>query len=215
MPNTLYSFRRCPYAMRARLAIAASQQPVKLREIMLKDKPPEMLAISPKGTVPVLQLADGSVLEESLEIMAWCLQKSDPQEWLKGNLLEMLNLIDENDVEFKHWLDRYKYASRFPDNNEEFYREQAEEFLMTLENRLSQSPYLFGEQIRLADMAIFPFVRQFASVDKVWFAQSPYPQIRNWLETLTNNQLFHSVMQKYPQWLECGKEITFPEEQTR
>lgn len=212
MPNTLYSFRRCPYAMRARLAIAISQQQVNLREIILKHKPQEMLAISPKGTVPVLQLADGSVLEESLEIMVWCLHKSDPQGWLKGNLIEMLNLIDENDAEFKHWLDRYKYASRFPEHSEQFYREQGEEFLMTLENRLSQTPFLFGQQIRLADMAIFPFVRQFASVDKAWFAQSPYPKLQVWLAGLSNSQLFHSIMQKYPQWLDSREEITFPNE---
>jgi len=211
MPNTLYSFRRCPYAMRARLALAISSQPVNLREIILKNKPPEMLAISPKGTVPVLQLTDGSILEESLDIMIWCLQKSDPQGWLKGDLVEMINLIDENDFEFKHWLDRYKYAPRFPDNNEYFYREQGEEFLMTLENRLRQTSYLFGPEITLADMAIFPFARQFASVDKVWFAQSPYCQLQAWLSNLSNNTLFHSIMQKYPQWLESGEEITFPD----
>ncbi|HEY5714786.1 MAG TPA: glutathione S-transferase [Psychromonas sp.] len=210
MPDTFYSFRRCPYAMRARLAIAISQQPVNLREIILKEKPQEMLAISSKGTVPVLQLADGTVLDESLDIMVWCLQKSDPQGWLQGDLMEMLNLIDENDFEFKHWLDRYKYALRFPDNSEQFYREQGEEFLMKLENRLSQNAYLFGQQIRLADMAIFPFIRQFASVDKVWFAQTPYPQLQAWLATLSDSTLFHSIMQKYPQWRESGKEIIFP-----
>jgi len=211
MPNTLYSFRRCPYAMRARLAIAISHQQVTLREIILKHKPQEMLAISAKGTVPVLQLADGTVLEESLDIMHWSLQKSDPQDWLNGDLLAMLKLIDENDVKFKYWLDRYKYAPRFPDNSEQFYREQGEQFLMALETRLSQHPYLFGEQVRLADMAIFPFVRQFAGVDKAWFAQSPYPQLRCWLANLSNSSLFDSIMQKYPQWLDSGKEITFPD----
>lgn len=211
MPHTLYSFRRCPYAMRARLAIAISQQQVGLREIILKQKPQQMLAISAKGTVPVLELADGTVLEESLEIMRWSLQKSDPQDWLNGDLLAMLKLIDENDYQFKYWLDRYKYAPRFPDNTEQFYRQQGEQFLITLEQRLSESRYLFGQQLRLADMAIFPFVRQFASVDKTWFEQSPYPQLRSWLANLIDSSLFQSIMKKYPQWLISGQEINFPD----
>ncbi|HEY7864535.1 MAG TPA: glutathione S-transferase [Psychromonas sp.] len=214
MPNTLYSFRRCPYAIRARLAIAVSSQPVFLREIMLKNKPPEMLALSSKGTVPVLQLADGTVLDESLDIMVWALEQRDPNAWLQGSLTEMLNLIDENDFEFKDWLDKYKYADRFPQYPALYYREQAEEFLLQLENRLSNSPYLFGQQISLADMAILPFIRQFSGVDKDWFVQSPYPFLKVWLDNFINSTLFNSVMKKYPIWLESGQQSTFPETQS-
>jgi glutathione S-transferase len=210
MPNTLYSFRRCPYAMRARLAIAVSLQSVNLREIILKDKPQQMLAISDKGTVPVLHLEDGSILDESLDIMVWALERSDPQNWLNNNLFEMLDLIDINDFQFKVYLDKYKYADRFPEHNQAYYREQAEEFLMCLEARLHRHSFLFCEQITLADMAIFPFIRQFAHVDHTWFAQAPYPHIQDWLDKLLNSTLFNSVMDKYPLWIDSGKEIVFP-----
>lgn len=210
MPNTMYSFRRCPYAIRARLAIAISLQSVNLREIILKDKPQQMLAISSKGTVPVLLLEDGSILDESLDIMVWALEKSDPQGWLNNNLPEMLNLIDINDFQFKRYLDKYKYADRFPEHSEVFYRDQAEEFLMDLEERLHRNSFLFGKQITLADMAIFPFVRQFAHVDRTWFAHAPYPHLQDWLRKLLNSPLFNSVMDKYPLWLDTGEESRFP-----
>ncbi len=210
MANILYSFRRCPYAMRARLAIAYSQQPVALREVVLKNKPQALLASSAKGTVPVLVLEDGSVIDESLDIMAWTLEKSDPDAWLSADLLAMLNLIDENDFEFKKWLDRYKYADRFPEHSTDYYRQQGEEFLFKLEHRLLASPYLFGQRISLADSAIFPFVRQFAAVDPTHFAQSPFPHLQRWLTDFSNSALFHSVMEKYPPWLESQQEITFP-----
>ncbi|PKH01729.1 glutathione S-transferase [Psychromonas sp. MB-3u-54] len=211
MPNTLYSFRRCPYAIRARLALTVSSQSVFLREILLKNKPAEMLALSSKGTVPVLQLSDGTVVDESLDIMVWALARRDPDGWLQGNLTEMLNLIDENDVEFKDWLDKYKYADRFPEHSAHYYREHAEDFLMQLENRLSNSPYLFGQQISLADMAILPFIRQFAGVDKDWFEQSAYPFLKVWLADFINSPLFTSVMKKYPIWLESEQQTSFPE----
>lgn len=214
MPHTLYSFRRCPYAMRARLALCISQQQVNLREIILKEKPPEMIAISSKGTVPVLELSDGCVLDESLDIMAWALEQSDPQGWLKANLTDMLNLIDRNDFEFKFWLDRYKYADRFPEKPESYYREQAEEFLIELENRLQQQTFLFAEHLTLADAAIFPFIRQFSSVDKGWFTQSSYPYLQKWLSYLTNSQLFTSIMHKYPAWLETKGSVKFPVEKS-
>ncbi|MFT6986498.1 MAG: glutathione S-transferase [Psychromonas sp.] len=213
MSHILYSFRRCPYAIRARLAIAYSQQSVLLREISLKIKPEAMLALSAKGTVPVLQLADGTVLDESLDIMAWALECSDPDGWLQGSLTEMLSLIDENDFEFKHWLDKYKYADRFLEQTADYYREQAEDFLFKLEERLTFNTYLFGQKIGLADVAIFPFIRQFAAVDNVWFAQSDFPHLKNWLSAFIDGPLFKSVMQEYPAWLESKQQITFPEEQ--
>ena len=213
MNNILYSFRRCPYAIRARLAIAYNRQQVALREVALKSKPEVMTAISAKGAIPVLQLSDGSVLDESLDIMVWALEKSDPDGWLHTDLPEMLNLIDENDSEFKTWLDKYKYAENFPQQTVGYYREQAEEFLFKLENRLLASPYLFGEKISLADIAIFPFIRQFAAVDQTYFEKSPYPRLQRWLAYFNNSALFHSVMEKYPIWLESGEEIIFPENQ--
>ena len=208
----LYSFRRCPYAMRARLAIAVSKQKVLLREIVLKHKPAELLAISPNKTIPVLQLNNqqSDVLSESLEIMVWALTQNDPNKWLTAQLPDMLELIDNNDYEFKPWLDKYKYADRFPEYSEAYYREQADDFLMLLENRLTVQPYLFAKRPTLADMAIFPFVRQFASVDKKWFEQSHYLHVKEWLETLMGDPLFNSCMQKYPTWLESGEEIAFP-----
>lgn len=215
MPHILYSFRRCPYAMRARLAIAYSQQRVQLREIMLKEKPAHMLQLSSKGTVPVLQLSCGKVLDESLDIMVWAIAQNDPQQWLlAGQLQNMLALIDENDYEFKHWLDRYKYADRFPQYSESYYREQCEEFLLNLETRLSQQRYLFTEQISLADMAIFPFIRQFAGVDKAWFDGSGYLNVQRWLTELVNSALFQGIMRKYPTWLESEQQYLFPENET-
>jgi len=190
MAHTLYSFRRCPYAMRARLAIAYSQQQVQLREIILKEKPPEMLALSEKATVPVLQLSSGEVLDESLDIMAWALSHNDPNNWLAGNLNQMLSLIDENDFEFKEWLDRYKYADRFPEFTESYYRDQCEDFLVKLELRLTVTQYLFANKLTLADIAIFPFIRQFASVDKQWFQQTPYHNLKIWLDGLISIVLF-------------------------
>jgi len=213
MQPILYSFRRCPYAIRARLAIAISEQSVRLREIILKEKPAELLAISPEKTIPVLQLNDeqDSVLTESLEIMVWALSKHDPQQWLAPNITDMLTLIDANDYEFKPWLDKYKYADRFPEYNEQYYRDRADDFLMQLEVRLTSQAYLFGQQPSLADMAIFPFIRQFASVDKTWFEQSHYLQVKQWLETLLVSPLFLACMKKYPTWLTSGEEISFPD----
>lgn len=210
MTHTLYSFRRCPYAMRARLAIAYSGQSVQLREIILKEKPAHMLQLSSKATVPVLQLSNQDVLDESLDIMVWALSQHDPDAWLTADIHSMLALIDENDFEFKGWLDKYKYADRFPEYCPTYYREQAEDFLLDLEQRLTISNYLFSNNISLADMAIFPFIRQFASVDKQWFEQSPYPNLRNWLSLLIDSPLFQSCMQKYPTWLSNQQAQTFP-----
>ena len=214
MQPILYSFRRCPYAMRARLALAISEQTVRLREIVLKHKPAELLAISPNKTIPVLQLTDemgtDSVLDESLDIMVWALSQNDPEQWLSPAIGEMLDLIDINDYEFKPWLDKYKYADRYPEYTTDFYRQQAEEFIFLLESRLTAHPYLFSSRISLADMAIFPFIRQFASVDKTWFEQSEYSEVKRWLETLMKSDLFSNIMKKYPTWLESGEEIIFP-----
>jgi len=208
----LYTFRRCPYAMRARLAIAASGVSVEHREIALRNKPQAMLDISPKGTVPVLQLVDGRVIEQSLDIMLWALALNDPQQWLQGekSLPDAAKaLIDTNDGPFKFWLDRYKYADRYPEHTAAHYRQQAEEFLRCLERLLETQEYLSGARLSIADMAIFPFIRQFAAVDKTWFATSDYVRLQRWLDEQLISDLFLEVMVKRDCWvprrLECGE----------
>ena len=199
----LYSFRRCPYAIRARLALRYSGTQVELREVVLADKPENMLQISPKGTVPVLQLTDGMVLEESLDIMYWALSQNDPDGWLSKDpvFLENTNrLIEANDGPFKKHLDLYKYSARFPEYPAEYYRDQANNYLSALNTQLMESGYFFGDKPTLADMAIFPFIRQFAFVDKHWFDNSQYSSLQLWLESLLKMDLFNEVMQKYSKW---------------
>lgn len=199
----LYSFRRCPYAIRARLAIKVSNVQVEIREVLLKDKPAEMLSISPKGTVPVLELVNGTIIDESRDIMTWALTQHDPENWLLTENVkqeEVECLIDFNDNEFKHALDHYKYADRYPEHTMEIYRQQGEVFLQQLEEKLTINDYLMGPEISLTDMAVFPFIRQFAYVDKDWFDQTSYTKLQKWLEQLLNTKLFHQVMRKYPRW---------------
>lgn len=203
----LYSFRRCPYAMRARLAIAFAGLSVELREIVLRNKPSHMLEISPKGTVPVLQLPSGEVIEESIEIVAWALEQNDAQGLLKGDLTLANQLIQQNDNAFKYWLDRYKYFERYPEQSQLDYRQQGEKFLQILETLLTNNHYLLGESISKADIALMPFVRQFSHVDKKTFSALPYPQVQRWLNTWLEHPVFLQVMTKYPPWQE-GDEIT-------
>lgn len=158
-----------------------------------------MLAISPKGTVPVLQLPDGKVIDESLGIMRWALVQNDPDNWL-GLAEDVDKLIQRNDGEFKYYLDRYKYADRYPESSESYYRGQAEIFLAELEHKLSQQPYLSGAHLGFLDAAIFPFIRQFAAVDSEWFHASDYRQLNIWLTAWLTSELFVSVMTKYPVW---------------
>jgi glutathione S-transferase len=191
--NVLYSFRRCPYAMRARMALRYSGVPVSIVEVSLKAKPAEMLALSPKGTVPVLACADGRVIEQSLEIMHWALAQYDPDNWLGP---DSAALIEENDQVFKVNLDRYKYAIRYPEQPMEHYRAQGAAFLQRLEMMLEQTPYLAGDTLSLADIALAPFVRQFAHVDRDWFEQAPYPRLNAWLERFLASELFNAVMAK-------------------
>lgn len=207
-PNTitlpiLYSFRRCPYAMRARLAIYNSHLDIELREVVLKEKPASLLAISPKGTVPVLQLPNGRVIEESIDIMYWALQQNDPSHWLPSELKPAIQvLIKQNDDEFKYWLDRYKYADRYLEHPMEFYRSNCENWFAILEQKLiSNDGFLLTNRYTLADIALFPFVRQCAHVDRSWFLQTPYLHLQAWLEKMINSNLFTQVMQKQPQWL--------------
>jgi glutathione S-transferase len=204
-----YSFRRCPYAMRARMALTGSRQQVQLREILLRDKPADMVAASPKATVPVLILDDEQVLEESLDIMLWALKRHDPQGWLSpqlGNLDDMLALIGEMDGDFKHHLDHYKYASRHapdkvdPTEFAEGHRAAALQILTRLDQRLHIHPYLFGDRLALADVAIAPFIRQFANTDIEWFNRQDLPRLQAWLQNFLAADLFTGIMSKYPQW---------------
>jgi len=206
----LYSFRRCPYAMRARLAIAVSGQAVELREVVLKAKPAELLAASPKGTVPVLVTPDGRVIEQSLEIMLWALERHDPEGWLSPDSAAMLALIAECDGDFKHHLDRTKYPERYAGADATEHREAASVFLRVLDEHLQASGCLFGEQPALADMAIAPFVRQFAQIDAAWFAAQPWPALNQWLENLLARPLFASIMEKYAPWESGTRGIRFP-----
>ncbi|MDH5469775.1 MAG: glutathione S-transferase [Gammaproteobacteria bacterium] len=209
----LYSFRRCPYAMRARMAVRYSGLSVELREVVLKDMPASLLACSPKGTVPVLVLPDGAVIDESRDIMAWALAQNDPDGWLPASTAAavLVNaLLDENDTDFKAELDRYKYAVRYPEHPAEHYRDRGARFLAKLEDRLGRGDYLLGERLSLADVGVFPFVRQFAHVDTAWFDAAPFPQVQRWLAALLGTDLFSGVMGKYPQW-HAGDAVTvFP-----
>ena len=210
----LYSFRRCPYAMRARLAIAISGVSCEIREVVLKDKPPQLIEISPKATVPVLHINEQHVIDESIDIALWALEQHDPQNWyqqlgpeLKKKTQELITL---NDGEFKYYLDRYKYADRYPDQTREHYREQGEKTLYELEALLTKHQNLLGECWTLADIALLPFIRQFALVDKTWFDSSPYPKVRLWLERFLDSQLFESVMHKYIPWQDGDTPVIFP-----
>lgn len=209
----LYSFRRCPYAIRARLAIAGSGQSVTLREVVLKDKPAAMLQASPKATVPVLVLPD-RVIDESRDIMRWALRQSDPDNWLCADDPDLLwqseGLIQENDAVFKQHLDRYKYFERYPGHSQDYYRQQCEVTLGRLEQQLQQSAFLTGEHCRFADIAIFPFIRQFAHVDREWFYGAPYPGLQRWLDYHLTSPLFLSVMKKHRRWEEGDTVILFP-----
>ena len=210
----LYSFRRCPYAMRARLALAVSGIQVEIREITLRDKPQAMLDLSPKGTVPVLITPDGTLVEESLDLMYWALRQSDPESWLVTASQQVTltrQLIQQNDSEFKQYLDRYKYADRYPEHSEIYYRQQAEKTLVILEQNLAINGCLVSEHITLADMAILPFIRQFALVDKDWFDSSPsYPLLKVWLEQFLSSELFESIMPKFSPWQDGDDIILFP-----
>ncbi|WP_201624557.1 glutathione S-transferase [Psychrobacter immobilis] len=207
----LYSFRRCPYAMRARLGILFAELQVELREITLKNKPPQMLAISPKGTVPVLQLLDGTVIEESREIMIWALAQQDPQGLLHDAALHEANvLIDKNDNEFKYWLDRYKYADRHLEMTQTEYRQKGEVFLQLLEELLTKNSYLLGMGITLADIGIMPFVRQFAHVNRDVFYNLPYPNLQRWLQDWLQHPLFLQAMTKFEPWQDGDEVVVFP-----
>ncbi|MBL4782476.1 MAG: glutathione S-transferase [Porticoccaceae bacterium] len=192
----LYSFRRCPYAMRARMALYQAGVQCELVEVELKAKPATMLLLSPKGSVPVLQLPSGEVLDESLDIMHWALAQNDPEAWLPTSFRLSQSLIDENDGSFKAALDRYKYPQRFPGGDSAEARDRGMDFLYQLNVQLNDNAYLLGSQVSFVDIATFPFVRQFANTDGLWFETQALSAVRRWLGSLVNSDLFLIIMAK-------------------
>ena len=208
----LYSFRRCPYAMRARLALMVSNRVCELREVVLRDKAQEMLDVSPKGTVPILIDVDGRVLDQSIDIMLWALEQHDPEKWLRpkeGSVAEMLELISQFDYGFKYHLDRYKYPERYAGIDAKSHRDECALYLGKLNAKLIKNKYLFGNNVALADMAIAPFVRQFAHTDKIWFKEQPWIPLQAWLTAFTDSEIYASVMQKYPKWESGNPTVIF------
>lgn len=208
----LYSFRRCPYAIRARWALLQSGVSVELREVVLRDKPQALLEASPKGTVPVLVLPGGQVIDESLAIMRWALTQNDPESWLgRADTGEQAVLLAANDGPFKQALDAYKYPERHPELSAESHRAQGEAVLVAaLEQRLSTRPFIGGSTPSLTDAAIFPFIRQWAAVDAAWFEQSRWIHVRRWLKVWSESEFFGSVMHKFPAWHVEQEPLVFP-----
>ena len=213
----LYSFRRCPYAMRARMALWRAGVTVEMREVKLANKPPELIEASPKATVPVLVLDDGTVIDESLAVMRWALGESDPEGWLAG---EDAELIERFDGAFKRHLDRYKYPTRYPDevaadsdgDEEAFrlhHRAQGLAILQELDARLGQSAQLSGEARAFSDIALFPFIRQFANTDRAWFDAQDLPHLQPWLEAHLGSELFLHIMPKFTPWKAGDTPIAF------
>ncbi len=203
---TLYSFRRCPYAIRTRMLLLLVEQPVVVREITLRDKPKALLQLSGKATVPVMQLPDGTVLDESLDIMYWAIERvGDARGLCDRNRQLQDELIGRNDTEFKHWLDRYKYHTRFPEQSKQYYRDQALKFVKHLDELLTDTDALTGDQVSLADIAILPFIRQFSMVDPQWFEASACLSVKRWLDNWLAHPVFVHAMQKYEIWFE-GRE---------
>ena len=206
----LYSFRRCPYAMRARMAIHISDQRCELREVLLRDKPPSMLEYSAKGTVPVLILQDGKVIDESLDVIDWALNLNDPDDWQRSkNKEKTKELIKINDGEFKYHLDRYKYSKRYDNEDPEFHRKKCLKFIESINNELNNSKYIFDDNISYADIVLLPFIRQFRIADIEWFDSLPYDNLKKWLSSFLGSSLLNSIMKKYDLWKEGDKSIVF------
>ena len=209
----LWSFRRCPYAMRARLAIAAAGITVELREILLRDKPAAFLAVSDKATVPVLQCTDGRVIDESRDIMLWALDQHDPEGWrapLDADSGHVDAFFDRLDGPFKTHLDRYKYASRFEPDAALTHRTTGAATIADFDQLLASQPALSGAHLALLDFASLPFVRQFRMADPDWFDAQPWPHLHHWLLDFLDSSRFAAIMQKYSPWQEGTPGIMFP-----
>ena len=203
----LYSFRRCPYAIRARWALLSSNVKVELREVILKDKPDEFLKLSNSGTVPCLQSRD-NIIDLSIDIMIWALKKNDPDGWLempdKG-----YDLIDEVEKKFKPYLDQTKYASCYPKIDSEISSRLAVDYLINFDKKI-EGQFLFGNQPKLADVAIFPFVRQFANIDINWFNEFQWKKIKDWLDFFVGSKMFIKSQKKFDQWTLAADPVFFP-----
>jgi len=199
--------------MRARLGLLLAKQPAMLRDVVTANLPTEMLAVSPKGTVPVLLLDDSSVIDESLDIMIWALNQNDPNNLLFNEqpnaFPAMLTLINRNDNEFVVSLEKYKVAARYHDIAEIYYRQQCELFIYHLEQRLTKQDFFMGNSPSLADYALLPFIRQFSRVDRRWYLKAPYPNLQRWLTTHYQNPLYSKAMTKYPRWLDNHEAFLF------
>jgi len=185
------------------MALLSSGLTFELREVLLRDKPASMLEYSPKGTVPVLVLPGEEVIDESLDVMTWALGESDPEGWITAAQAceqEVAQLIDWNDGEFKSHLDRYKYSARYEGVDAREHRDEAERFLSELEGRLRTQKYLVGDQVSIADIALFPFIRQFANTDREWFDKLNYPALQHWLRQFLDSSRFAQSMLKLPPW---------------
>ena len=211
--HTLYTFRRCPYAMRGRMGLSIAGVPVQVREVVLRDKPAEMLEASPKGTVPVLLTSSGDIVDESLDVMRWALAQNDPEGWLDADPDTTNELIARNDGPFKRALDRYKYPNRYSDEDlvPGAARASGLEILQDLDVRITaQGGQLVRAERSLADIAIFPFIRQFAHTDMDWFNAQDLPALQAWLEGHKQSSLFKGVMKKYAQWSPGADEPILP-----
>jgi len=210
----LYSFKRCPYAMRARMALYLSNTVVELREVSLRDKPQSMLEISPKGTVPVLILDDGNVIDESIEIIEWCIKKK------KNIFTETLNsdqeLFTEDaiklfDEKFKFHLDRYKYATRYEDVDEIIHRESCVEILKTMENKISNKIFFYTDHLNKIDICILPFIRQFRIANPEWFDNHiEFPKVQKWLDNFLKSSILEEIMVSHEVWKKNNTAIFFP-----
>ena len=210
----LYSFRRCPYAMRARMALFISNITCELREVKLSNKPSEMLSLSSKGTVPVLLLEDGSVIDESLDIMFWALEKNDTNSLFRDYMIneaenkKFLNMID---IDFKYALDRYKYPNRYDNVDPIMYREICHNILIGINDKINENNYIYGKYLSFIDIATLPFIRQFRIADPSWFDnEMPQVKIKNWLTNFLNLPIFRQIMTKYPEWVNEKEQFFFP-----
>ena len=196
--------------MRARMAIHISGQKCEIREVLLRNKPPSMLEYSPKGTVPVLVLQDGNVIDESLDVIDWALNLNDPDDWQRSkNTEKTKELIKINDGEFKYHLDRYKYSKRYDNEDPEFHKKKCLKFIELINNELNNSKYIFDDNISYADIVVLPFIRQFRIADMEWFDSLPYDNLKNWLSNFLDSSLLNSSMKKYDLWKEGDKSIVF------
>lgn len=209
----LYSFRRCPYAMRARMAIYQADIKCEYREVLLKDKPESMMSLSSKGTVPVLLTSEDSIIDQSLEVMLWALHQSDSENWLGEDRALGQVLVERNDDEFKYYLDRYKYYVGYPEHPQAYYRDKAGGYLDLLEEclRKNKGASLTGDRMTFSDASIFPFIRQFANVDIDWFKSSPYALLNYWYNNIEQGDLFKGCMDKYKQWTPDQQAVYFPQ----